>query len=55
MTGLINAIIAVFPVIVVVSIVLCIPITLVALWALKMAQKAENRRIQNLQGQHIRR
>lgn len=55
MTGLISALIAVFPILLVASIFLCIPITLASLLALKIAQKAKNRRIQNLQGRHIRR
>lgn len=55
MIGLIDAIITVFPALLVISIVLSVPIAFASLWALKMAHKAENRRIQNLQGRHIRR
>ena len=55
MIGLIDAIIAVFPAFLIGSIVLGIPIAFASLWALKMAHKAEFRRIQNLQGRHIRR
>lgn len=55
MIGLIDVIIIVFQVLLVISIVLSIPIALASLWALKMAYKAKNRRIQNLQGRHIRR
>lgn len=55
MIGLIDAIITVFPALLVVSVVLGVPIAFVSLWALKMAHRAKNRRIQNLQGRHIRR
>jgi len=55
MIVLIDAIITVFSALLVISMVLCIPIVFTSLWALKMAHKAENRRIQNLQGRHIRR
>ena len=55
MIGLIDAIITVFPTLLVLSIVLGVPIVFVSLWALKMAHRAENRSIQNLQGRHIRR
>lgn len=55
MIGLIDAIITVFPALLVISIVLSVSIAFASLWALKMAYKAENRRIQNLQGRHIRR
>lgn len=53
MIGLIDAIITVFPALLVISIVLSVPIAFASLWALKMTRKAENRRIQNLQGRHI--
>lgn len=55
MIGLIDAIIAVFSAILVISIILGVPIVFASLWGLKMAHRAENRRIQNLQGRHIRR
>lgn len=55
MIGLINALITVFPALLVVSIILGIPIAFASLWALKMAHRAEIRGIQNLQGRHIRR
>ena len=55
MICLINAIIAVFSALLVIPIVLSVSIVFAALRALKMAHRAENRRIQNLQGQHIRR
>jgi hypothetical protein len=55
MICLINAIIAVFSALLVIPIVLSILIVFAALRALKMAHRAENRRIQNLQGRHIRR
>lgn len=55
MICLINAIIAVFSALLVMPIVLSVWIVFAALRALKMAHRAENRRIQNLQGRHIRR
>ena len=55
MIGLIDAIITVFPALLIVSIVLGVPIAFASLWCLKMAHRAEIRRIQNLQGRHIRR
>ena len=55
MIGLIDAIITVFPALLVASIVLGVPIAFASLWALKMAHRAEIRRVQNIQGQHIRR
>lgn len=55
MIGLIDAIITFFPALLVISIILGVPIVFASLWGLKMAHRAENRRIQNLQGQHIRR
>ena len=55
MIGLIDALITVFPALLVVSIILGVPIAFASLWALKMAHRAEIRRIQNLQGRHIRR
>lgn len=55
MIGLIDSLITFFPAILVVSIILGVPIALASLWVLKMAHRAENRRIQNLQGRHIRR
>ena len=55
MICLINAIIAVFSALLVIPIVLSVSIVFAALRALKMAHRAENRRIQNLQGRHIRR
>lgn len=55
MIGLIDAIITFFPAILVVSVVLGVPISFASLWAFKMAHRAEIRRIQNLQGRHIRR
>lgn len=54
MIGLIDAIITVFPALLAISIVLGVPIAFASLWGLKMAHRAENRRIQNLQGRHIR-
>ena len=53
MIGLIDAIITVFSALLVIPIVLIVSIAFTSLWALKMAHKAENRRIQNLQGRHI--
>lgn len=53
MIVLINVIITVLSAFSVISVVLSIPIVFASLWALKMAHKAENRRIQNLQGRHI--
>lgn len=55
MIGLIDAIIAVFSALLVMPIVLIVSIVFASLRALKMAHKAENRRIQNPQGRHIRR
>lgn len=55
MIGLIDAIITFFPALLVVSIILGVPIVFASLWGLKMAHRAENRRIQSLQGRHIRR
>lgn len=55
MIFLIDAIIAVFSALLVTPIVLSVSIVFAALRALKMAHRAENRRIQNLQGRHIRR
>lgn len=55
MIFLINAIIAVFSALLVIPIVLSVSIVFAALRALKMTHRAENRRIQNLQGRHIRR
>lgn len=55
MIGLIDAIIAVFSALLVMPIVLSVSIVFASLRALKMAHKAENRRIKNLQGLHIRR
>lgn len=55
MIFLIDAIIAVFSALLVAPIVLSVSIVFAALRALKMAHRAENRRIQNLQGRHIRR
>lgn len=55
MIVLINAIITVFSALLVMPIILIVSIVFASLRALKMAHKAENRRIQNLQGQHIRR
>lgn len=55
MIGLIDAIITVFSALLVTPIVLIVSIAFASLRALKMAHKAENRRIQNLQGRHIRR
>jgi nitric oxide reductase large subunit len=55
MIVLINAIITVFSALLVIPIVLIVSIAFASLRALKMAHKAENRRIQNLQGRHIRR
>ena len=55
MIGLIDALITVFPALLVVSIFLGVPIAFASLWALKMAHTAEIRRIQNLEGRHIRR
>lgn len=55
MIGLIDVIITIFSALLVASVVLVIPIAFVSLWVLKMAHRAENRRIQNLQGRHIRR
>lgn len=55
MISLICAIIMVFSAIFVMPIVLIVYIVFSSLRALKMAHRAENRRIQNLQGQHIRR
>ena len=55
MIGLIDAIIAVFPAFLAASIVLGVPIAFASLWALKMAHRAEIRRVQNLQDRHIRR
>lgn len=55
MICLINAIIAVFSALLVIPIVLSVSIAFAALRALKTAHRAENRRIQNLQGRHIRR
>lgn len=55
MIGLIDAIIAVFSALLVMPIVLSVSIVFASLRALKMAYKAENRRIQNIQGRHIRR
>ena len=51
----INAIIAVFSALLVIPIVLSVSIAFASLRALKTAHRAENRRIQNLQGRHIRR
>lgn len=53
MIGLIDAIIAVFSALLVMPIFLIVSIVFAALRALKMAYRAKNRRIQNLQGQHI--
>ena len=55
MIGLIDAVITVFPALLVISIILGVPIAFASLWAFKMAHRAEIRRIQNLQGRHIRR
>lgn len=55
MIVLIDAIIAVFSALLVTPIILIVLIVFASLRRLKMAHKAENRRIQNLQGQHIRR
>lgn len=55
MIFLIDAIIAVFSAFLVIPIVFSVSIVFAALRALKMAHRAENRRIQNLQGRHIRR
>ena len=55
MISLICAIIMVFSAILVTPIVLIVYIVFSSLRAFKMAHRAENRRIQNLQGQHIRR
>lgn len=55
MIVLIDVIITVLSAFMVISVVLSVPIVFASLWALKMAHKAENRRIQNLQGRHIRR
>ena len=55
MICLINAIIAVFSALLVIPIVLSVSIVFASLRTLKMAHRAENRRIQNLQGRHIRR
>lgn len=55
MICLVDAIIAVFSALLVIPIVLSVSIAFAALRALKMAHRAENRRIQNLQGRHIRR
>lgn len=55
MIGLIDAIITVFSALLVIPIVLIVSIAFASLRALKTAHKAENRRIQNLQGRHIRR
>ena len=55
MICLINAIIAVFSALLVIPIVLSVSIAFASLRALKTAHRAENRRIQNLQGRHIRR
>lgn len=55
MISLICAIIMVFSAILVIPIVLIVYIVFSSLRALKMAHRAENRRIQNLQGRHIRR
>ena len=55
MIGLINAIIAVFSALLVMPIILIVSIVFASLRRLKMAYRAKNRRIQNLQGQHIRR
>ena len=55
MIFLINAIIAVFSALLVIPIVLSVSIAFASLRALKTAHRAENRRIQNLQGRHIRR
>lgn len=55
MIVLIDAIIIVFSALLVMPIVLSVSIVFASLRALKMAHKAENRRIQNLQGRHIRR
>lgn len=55
MIVLIDAIIAVFSALLVIPIVLSVSIAFASLRALKTAHRAENRRIQNLQGRHIRR
>ena len=55
MISLICAIIMVFSAILVMPMVLIVYIVFSSLRALKMAHRAENRRIQNLQGRHIRR
>lgn len=55
MMGLIDAIITVLPVLTVVAIFLTIPISFVALLALKIAHRVEIRRIRDIQGRHIRR
>ena len=55
MIVLIDAIIAVFSAFLVMPIVLGVSIVFASLRALKTAHRAENRRIQNLQGRHIRR
>ena len=53
--SLIDAIIAVFSALLVTPIVLIVSIVFASLRRLKMAYRAKNRRIQNLQGRHIRR
>lgn len=55
MIVLIDAIIAFFSALLVIPIVLSVSIAFASLRALKTAHRAENRRIQNLQGRHIRR
>lgn len=55
MIVLIDAIIAVFSALLVIPVVLIVSIAFAVLRGLKMAHRAENRRIQNLQGRHIRR
>lgn len=55
MIVLINVIITVLSALSVISVVLSVPIVFASLWALKMAHRAENRHIRDLQGRHIRR
>lgn len=55
MIGLIDALITVFPALLVVSIILGVPIAFASLWGLKMAHRAEIRRLRDVQGRHIRR
>lgn len=55
MTILISAVMAVLTASLIVSIFVVLIVAFVALWGLKMAHRANSRRVQNAKGKHIRR